>query len=238
MLPRKSLQFPLPLPAPTPAATLCSDNDPCAECCDIEEFVDIHMATPYGVSDHLLIPIYNPGTASQSQASCDLTFDPNASIAMTTTKTKTGGWKINEYFQGSSDRIAIEAPTSFAAPAGAELRCTLRDEETGDTVATFSIPAPAFQSSSRSYVFTGADLRNFIGDTSRPATDKTLRGAIKPYIDHLGTTQNVGGLPNVACNLILTAELAAGQQVIPIDGSIAIQIRRADQVAADDDATP
>ena len=157
---------------------------------------------------------------------------------MTTTKTKTGGWKINEYFQGSSDRIAIEAPTSFAAPAGAELRCTLRDEETGDTVATFSIPAPAFQSSSRSYVFTGADLRNFIGDTSRPATDKTLRGAIKPYIDHLGATQNVGGLPNVACNLILTAELAAGQQVIPIDGSIAIQIRRADQVAADDDATP
>ena len=48
----------------------------------------------------------------------------------------------------------------------------------------------------------------------------------------------MGGLPNVACNLILTAELATGQQVIPIDGSIAIQIRRADQVAADDDATP
>ncbi len=196
------------------------------------------MATPYGVSDHLFIPVYNPGTAPQPQASCDLAFDPGASIALTTTKTKTGGWKINEFFQGSSDRIAIEAPTSFAAPADAELRCTLRDEETGGTVATFSVPAPAFQSSSRSYVFTGADLRNFIGDTSRPATDKTLRGAIKPYIDHLGGTQNVGGLPNVACNLILTAELAAGQQVIPINGSIAIQIRRADQVAADDDATP
>jgi hypothetical protein len=105
-------------------------------------------------------------------------------------------------------------------------------------VATFSVPAPAFQSGTQSYVFTGADLRNFIGDTSRPATDKTLRGAIKPYVDHLGATQNVGGLPNVACNLILTAELATGQQVIPIDGSIAIQIRRADQVAADDDATP
>lgn len=87
--------------------------------------------------------------------------------------------------------LAIAAPTSFAAPAGAELRCTVRDEETGETVATFSVPAPAFQSSSRSYVFTGADLRNFIGDTSRPATDKTLRGAIKPYIDHLGSTQNV-----------------------------------------------
>jgi hypothetical protein len=239
VLPRKSMQFQLPAPAPAPtAAAICSDDDPCAECCDIEEYVDIHMATPYGVSDHLLIPVYDPGTAPQIPTSCDLAFDPGASIAMTTTKTTTGGWRIDEFYQGSSDRIAIEAPASFAAPADAELRCTLRDEETGGTVATFSVPAPAFQSSIRSYVLTGSDLRNFVGDTSRPATDKTLRGAIKPYIDHLGTTQNVGGLPDVACNLILTAELATGHQVIPIDGSIAIQIRRADQVVADDQATP
>ena len=237
MLPRKSLQFPLPLPAPTPAATLCSDNDPCAECCDIEEFVDIHMATPYGVSDHLLIPIYNPGTAPQPQASCDLAFEPGSSIALTTTKTKTGGWKINEFFQGSSDRIEITAPAAFAAPAGAELRCTLRDEQTGATVATFSVPMPTFQSRNHAYVFTGADLRNLIGDTSRPATDKTIRGAVKPYIDHLGATRNEGGLPNVACHLILTAELATGQQVIPVGGSIAIDVSRATDAAADDQAS-
>ena len=238
VLPRKSLQFPLPAPAPAPAPAICSDDDPCAECCDVEQYVDIHMATPYGVSDHLFIPIYDPGQASAQPIACDLAFAPGASLAMTTTKTKSGAWKINEYYQGSSDRIAIDAPTSFAAPQGAELRCTLRDEETGNTIATFSVPTPAFQSASHDYVFTGADLRNFIGDTSRPATDKTLRGAIKPYIDHLATTQNEGGLPNVACNLNLTAELATGQQVIPVTGSIAIQIRRADQVAADDDATP
>ena len=238
VLPRKSLQFPLPAPAPAPAPAICSDDDPCAECCDVEQYVDIHMATPYGVSDHLFIPIYDPGQASAQPIACDLAFAPGASLAMTTTKMKSGAWKINEYYQGSSDRIAIDAPTSFAAPQGAELRCTLRDEETGNTIATFSVPAPAFQSASHDYVFTGADLRNFIGDTSRPATDKTLRGAIKPYIDHLATTQNEGGLPNVACNLNLTAELATGQQVIPVTGSIAIQIRRTDQVAADDDATP
>ena len=237
VLPRKALQFRLPLPAPAPAATICSDNDPCAECCDISEFVDIHMATPYGVSDHLLIPIYNPGTAPQPQASCDLAFEPGSSIALTTTKSKTGGWKINEFFQGSSDRIAITAPAAFAAPSGAELRCTLRDEQTGATVATFSVPTPTFQSRDHAYVFTGADLRNLIGDTSRPATDKTLRGAVKPYIDHLGTTRNEGGLPNVACNLILTAELATGQQVIPVDGSIAIDVSRATDAAADDQAS-
>ena len=233
------MQFPLPAPQPSlPAQAVCRDDDPCSECCDVQAYVDIHMATPYGVSDHLLIPVYDPGTSPSPVESCDLTIDPGTAVTLTTTKTKTGGWKIDEYFQGSTDRISITAPPSYAAPAGAEVRCTLRDERTGTTVATFSVPAPPFQSASRAYVFTGADLRNFIGDTSRPATDKTLRGAIKPYIDHLGATQDAGGLPDVACNLFLTAELASGQQVIPIDGSVAIRVLRSDQIAADDQPAP
>jgi hypothetical protein len=164
-------------------------------------------------------------------ATCNLAFAPGASLALTTTKTKTGGWKINEYFQGSSDRIAIDAPTSFAAPAGAELRCTLRDEETGGTVATFSVPAPAFQSASRSYVFTGADLRNFIGDTSRPATDKTLRGAIKPYLDNLGTGTTADGVSVVNRDLTLTAVLVTEQKTIPIEDSITVAVRESNQAA-------
>jgi hypothetical protein len=241
VLPRRTLQFPLPAP-PSPAAppvTVCRDDDPCSECCDVTAFVDVHMATPYGVSDHLLIPVYDAGDPPPPPAaSCDLSIDPNAGIALTTTKTKTGGWRVNEFFQGSSDRISIKAPSSFAAPPGAEFRCTLRDDRTGETVATFSVPAPVFQSSERAYVFTGSALRNFIGDTSRPATDKTLRGAIKPYVDHLGATRDTGGLPNVACDLTLTAELAAGQQVIPVEGSVAVTIRRADQIVADDEPSP
>ena len=242
VLRRRSIQFPLPAP-PAPAApttAVCRDDDPCSECCDVQAFVDVHMATPYGVSDHLLIPVYDPGTppAPAPAPSCDLSIDPGAAIELTTTKTKTGGWRVDEFFRGSSDRITITAPSSFAAPAGAELRCTLRDDRSGATVATFSVPAPPFLSSARAYVFTGADLRNFIGDTSRPATDKTLRGAIKPYVDHLGARRNDGGLPDVACDLTLTAELAAGQQVIPVDGSVAVKVLRADQRADQDPASP
>jgi hypothetical protein len=42
----------------------------------------------------------------------------------------------------------------------------------------------------------------------------------------------------VACDLTLTAELAAGQQVIPVEGSVAVTIRRADQIVADDEPSP
>jgi hypothetical protein len=239
VLPRKSFQLPIPAPpASVPGPAVCAADDPCVEGCDVAQFVDDHMATPYGDRDHLLLPVYDPGTAQTQPESCQLELDPHVTVELTTTKTKTGGWRVNEFFQGSSDRVAIQAPASFAAPSGAELRCTLRDDESGATVATFSVPAPAFQLAARAYVLSGADLRNFIGDTSRPATDKTLRGAIKPYIDHLGAMKTDEGLPDVARDLTLTAELVAGQQVIPIAGTIAVKVRRSDQMIDEPTAPP
>ena len=50
---------------------------------------------------------------------------------------------------------------------------------TGATAATFSFDGLAFDARNSRYMIAGGDLRNFIGDTSRPATDKTLRGAVK-----------------------------------------------------------
>jgi|GEM_PF-575196 len=232
VLPRAQLQFPLPAPttpaAPTAVAT-CPSDEPCSDCCDIAEFVDVHLATPYGVSDHLLIPVYQQTSATTSAtAACELSFAPDAAVSLTTTKTKTGGWRMNEFFQTNADRIRIQAPSSFVPPQNAQLQCTLRDNTTGATVATFSVPAPTFHAVEREYLLSGADLRNFVGDTSRPATDKTLRGAIKPYIDHLGSQRTGSGQPEVNCNLTLTAQLVTASQVIPIKGFLAVSVKALD----------
>ena len=241
VLPRAQLQFPLPAPG-APAAPLavatCPSDEPCADCCDIAEFVDVHLATPYGVSDHLLIPVYQQASAATStSAACDLSFAPDAAVSLTTTKTKTGGWRMNEFFQTNADRIRIQAPSSFVPPQNAQLQCTLRDDTSGATVATFSVPAPTFHAVEREYLLSGADLRNFVGDTSRPATDKTLRGAIKPYIDHLGSQRTGSGPPDVNCNLTLTAQLVTASQVIPIKGFLAVSVKALDpsgEAPADD----
>ena len=232
----RRLQLPLPkVKEEARAALACrSTDDPCDACCDPVGFVDIHLATPYGVSDHLLVPVYRAASSpGPGPASCDLAFDPGNVLDLTTTKTKTGGWRVNEFYQGSRDELVIRVPESFAAPADAELRCTVRDDGTGATVATFSVPMPTFLAGERSYVLGGGALRNFVGDTSRPATDKTLRGALKPYIDHLGAMNAAGGIPDVDRSLTLTADLVTGQQTIPIDGSVSIRVRRADQAADD-----
>jgi len=227
-----------------PDATCPDDREACASCCTPVGFVDIHLATPYGVSDHLLVPVYQatpaPAAPAPVAGDCELSFTPDTTIDLTTARTKSGGWRVSEYFTSNPDRILVEAPPHFAAPERAELRCTLRDDETGGTVATFAVAAPPFVAARSAYVLAAGDLRNFIGDTSRPATDKTLRGALKPYIDHLGAGLTEGTDPDVERTFTLTAELASGQQLIPVRGSVAVRVHplRGTAPAADDPDEP
>jgi len=88
-------------------------------------------------------------------------------------------------------------------------------------------------------VIAGAQLRNFIGDTSRPATDKTLRGAVKPYLDSLLLR---GGLADDgdAVPLTITVALVSGEHELPIGGEIAVQATRRGKTTTEPvpDATP
>ena len=97
------------------------------------------------------------------------------------------------------------------------------------------MPAPPFVAARSAYVLSGGDLRNFIGDTSRPATDKTLRGALKPYIDHLDAITTDGTAPDVERGFTLTAELASGQQSIPVGGSLTVRLHPLPGTAPDAD---
>jgi hypothetical protein len=217
---RQSLRLSLPAAAATPSAGPACD---CRLDCNAREVVDVHVATPYGVSGHLLIPVATPAADS---GPCDLAFAAGNVIGLTTAPTKAGTWRVNEFFESAADEIVIRVPASFAPPARAAVQCLLRDDASGATAGQFSIPAPPFDARRNAYVLAGADLRNFIGDTSRPATDKTLRGALKPYIDAVAAGSPPDATPAVDRDLTLTAQLVTEQKTIPIDGAIAVQVRR------------
>jgi hypothetical protein len=205
----------------------------CGLDCHAREVVDVHLATPYGVSGHLLIPVI--GDAARGAGSCELSFAAGATVKLTATKTKAGTWRLNEFFESTPDTIRIAVPAVFTPPAKASLTFLLRDGATGTTAGTFSIPAPPFDPRSQEYVLAGADLRNFVGDTSRPATDKTLRGAVKPYLDSLGTgsgsSSGADGRSVADRDLTLTAELATDQKTIPIEAAITVTVRETNQAA-------
>jgi hypothetical protein len=212
---------------PVVVAGPCCQTDACQTDCSRREFVDVHLATPYGVSSSLLVPV---SRRTAGDASCTLAFDSACTLALTFTTTKTAGSKaeaakVDEFFASSCEALTIRVPESFIPPAKASLRLLLRDASSGATAATFSFDNPFFDARRSRYVIAGGDLRNFIGDTSRPATDKTLRGAVKPYLDHL-LSQGQLAEDGDAVPFTLSAALVAEQQEIPVAGAVGVQATR------------
>ena len=230
---RPSLRLTLPPvdAAADPTVGLPSDACGCTPDCHAREMVDVHLATPYGVSGRLLIPVTGTDREFTASDRCVLAFASGSVVRLTATKTKAGTWRVNEFFESSPDTIRIAVPSVFTSPTKAALTFTLRDTATGTTAGTFSIPAPAFDARTQEYVIAGADFRNFVGDTSRPATDKTLRGAIKPYLDSVGTGTTADGVSVVNRDLTLTAVLITDQKTIPIEGAITVTVRESNQAS-------
>jgi hypothetical protein len=200
-----------------------------ADCCGIDcnrrEVVAIHLATPYGVSGRLLVPVIprtdgGGGPSFVSGCGFELFFSTAKS---STSPTLTA--RVDEFYRSACDALEIAVPASFIPPEKGMLRLVLRDESRGVNAATFSFPSPFFDGRRGRYVIAGGDLRNFLGDTSRPATDKTLRGAVKPYLDALLATGQLAD-DGDAVALVLTAEIVAGDRAVPVSGSVPVSATR------------
>ncbi len=239
-----------PLPPPVGAGEPAAEELPypgeveacphCGEACNDREVVDIHLATPYGVSSRLFVPIVRD--AGQAAIST-LAFaeDYRLGLAFAPTKASAGRAataRIDEFYSADTDTILIRVPDTFIPPPKAELSCTLTDTATGTIVGTFAAASLPFDARRGGYRLRGGDLRNFVGDTSRPATDKTLRGAVKPYLDMLlarGRLDDEGD----AVSLRLTASLVAEQQEVPIEGGIVVDaVRRGRTATIEPDPEP
>ncbi len=225
-----------PLPAPRSEAGLVIPAAPHAAAftngcngiaCSDREVVDIHLATPYGVSGHLLVPVTRRRSAADA---CHLAFAAGCEFRLTFTVSKGANGRaesarVEEFFSSTADAIAIHVPAAFVPPPRATLRIVVRDTAAGMTAATFSSDAPPFDAARRAYVIAGGDLRNFIGDTSRPATDKTLRGGLKPYLDGRLAAGELA-TDGDATSFVVTATLVAEQQELLIGGSLTVSARR------------
>jgi hypothetical protein len=74
-------------------------------------------------------------------------------------------------------------------------------------------------------VIAGDNLTNLVGDSSRPAGDSTLRGAVRTAIDRLllaGDLKQSGD----RVQFTATGSLVAEQQVVPIGGNLTVTATR------------
>jgi hypothetical protein len=190
--------------------------------CNSGDMIDVHLATPYGVSNHLLIPFL---TAEKGDcctvpdvAECALGIIPKVEVKLQAIRKDGANVQIQEFFDVTPDTIVVRVPKWFTPPSEAVLRWTVRDVVGSTVVAQFAVPAPQFDASARSYVFDGAELRNFIGAGASPASDKTLRGAVLPYLQDSSQTRSQ------AWSLIAKPVLVSASQTIPIEGELGVSI--------------
>lgn len=225
-LPAPAGALPESLPCGEPCGEPCGDS--CGVACNDREVVNIHLATPYGVSSHLFVPVVRRRGQAEGAASLAFAEAYRIGLSFSTAKpaaANVAAARVDEFYSLASDEILIRVPRYFIPPAKAELSCTLVDDSTGEVVGTFGVSGLPFDARRGAFRLGGNDLRNFIGDTSRPATDKTLRGAVKPYLDALlaaGRAVEEGD----AASLRLTAKLVAEQQEVPVDGGMSIELTR------------
>jgi hypothetical protein len=180
--------------------------------CNALDVIDVRLATPYGVSNHLLIPVVASGGGWDGGG---LAFEADVQFTLFSEKTATtDAWRIGEYYEATAPELVIRAPEAFIPPDKARVRFLLRQVD-GNAFATISIPAPPYDAKAGVYRLAGADLRNFVGDTSRPASDSTLRGALAPFVNHMSGT---------AATFTAEAALVTDLQEQPIDGTLTVRI--------------
>jgi hypothetical protein len=202
----------LPADQPITLAPCDAAADPCRPACNALDVIDVRLATPYGVSNHLLIPVV---AARGGRDGTGLAFETDVQFTLFAQKTATtNAWRIGEYYEATATELVIRAPEAFIPPAKATLRFLLR-EVGGDAFATISIPAPPYDAKTGAYRLAGADLRNFVGDGTRPASDSTLRGALAPFVNHTG-----GRAAAFTADATLVTELLEQ----PIGGTLTVRI--------------
>jgi len=185
--------------------------------CNALDVIDVRLATPYGVSNHLLIPVVASGGGWDGGG---LAFEADVQFTLFSEKTATtDAWRIGEYYEATAPELVIRAPEAFIPPDKATLRFLLREVD-GNAFATLSIPAPPYDAKTGVYRLAGADLRNFVGDGSRPASDSTLRGALAPFVNHTS---------GKAATFTADATLVTDLQEQPIGDTLTVQINQSDK---------
>jgi len=239
---------PEPLPPPREAgaeAAAAAPSPPasglplCTTRCGDRDLVDFHLATPYGVSSHLLVPVAG-SRPSNTLGGLALIGSPTIGLTFTA-KAPRGSdvetAKVDAFFTVSAPALEIAVPESFFPPTKPVLQLTLRQPSSETVAATLGSDDLTFDAARRRYLIAGENLTNLIGDSSRPAGDSTLRGAVRTALDRLLLT---GQLKQVGDTVVFTAtgSLVAEQQFVPIGGSLTITATRRGETLPEPEASP
>ena len=133
LLSRQVMRVTVPAGVPVITDARLADGLPPAE---YAGYVDVHLATPYGVSNHLLVPALKPA-ASARPATAAASPRPSGTAAVPSVRVpvqidKTGVWTVNPpLLVDGPELMRVDVPGGGAVLAGSEVTLTVRPRHGG-----------------------------------------------------------------------------------------------------------
>jgi hypothetical protein len=137
---------------------------------ELEEVVDVHLATPYGISSHLLVPVANAGAAAPS---VHFEMRPGAKVSLTykvTTSGETRTVAFEDFFRFNQDRFVIRAPRLAEITANNTITFFLRDAKDHTYLGSFPVESVPLNSYDYEYYLTGTQLANVVASIKTKTT--------------------------------------------------------------------
>lgn len=184
-----------------------------------DEVVDVHLATPYGVSSHLLIPVAPPEAQLPGPAS-ELSFAPNRNVKLFFNRSdaaKTVSFE-NHY---QADELVIIAPRGAAPPMKADIVFYASHTNSGgETVnlGSFKVDGIPLDPGTNQYYFPKDMLATLVGANDTAG----LRGLADPYLEYLFKKDeklDQSYRIDVGCRLLDESE-----RLIPISGGFTVTL--------------
>ncbi len=193
----------------------------------LDQVVDIHLATPYGVSGHMLVPVAKASSSTRNIGNGQVAWRNGSKLTLTATITTTaavGGnpatksTAISNLFNAVPDVWLIDIPQISPVPASIILKLFVHDANDGTFVGTFATPALNFDASNSTAYLTGNEL-----NTIAIGSSNSISTVAKDYVTWLASNRSFS---NGTVSLRVTAALdqGAGRPLVPIDGGFDVDV--------------
>ena len=140
---------------------------------DLQEVVDVHLATPYGISSHLLVPVSHAGNRVAGAGT--LAFRPGAVIQVDFSETAgTEPINIDEFFRFNQDAVVIRVPRTLSVADTATITFSVWDPTQPATfLGKFEVAAVPLNHAAYEYYLIGAKLSNLVSQ---------INNFVEPYL--------------------------------------------------------
>lgn len=189
---------------------------------NFEEVVDLHLATPYGVSSHLHVPVASPQDVTTQQP---LAWTSGVGISLNAVAKQQDG---DTYAVTIDEFVKVDPPVlAFSAPALARIgtRPTIQLQlgRGQDFIGAVTLEVTGYDPQANVYFINGSQLQDQLVGSDSKSPKTGIKGLINPYLKYLveRTKQESGTVDIVGQAFLLVDE---SHSAVPISGPFNIKV--------------